>query len=94
MDCGPYTDKSGLYGRLLKELDEALAFLNDCNISVHSKERDSTLISKQVRTLSYVKNPGKTVLLLFFFALCVTLLKPKLASLEYLSKKTSDFCTH
>ncbi|XP_068874283.1 endoribonuclease Dicer isoform X3 [Aphelocoma coerulescens] len=48
VDCGPYTDKSGLYGRLLKELDEALAFLNDCNISVHSKERDSTLISKQV----------------------------------------------
>ncbi|NXT55007.1 DICER Endoribonuclease, partial [Pluvianellus socialis] len=48
VDCGPYTDKSGLYGRLLKELDEALAFLNDCNISVHSKERDSTLISKQI----------------------------------------------
>ncbi|KAM6273803.1 endoribonuclease Dicer isoform 2-T5 [Porphyrio hochstetteri] len=48
VDCGPYTDKSGLYGRLLKEVDEALAFLNDCNISVHSKERDSTLISKQI----------------------------------------------
>uniref|UniRef100_A0A8C4XSP6 ribonuclease III n=1 Tax=Falco tinnunculus TaxID=100819 RepID=A0A8C4XSP6_FALTI len=48
VDCGPYTDKSGLYGRLLKELDEALTFLNDCNISVHSKERDSTLISKQI----------------------------------------------
>uniref|UniRef100_A0A8B9SQG8 ribonuclease III n=1 Tax=Anas platyrhynchos TaxID=8839 RepID=A0A8B9SQG8_ANAPL len=48
VDCGPYTDKSGLYGRLLKELDEALHFLNDCNISVHSKERDSTLISKQI----------------------------------------------
>uniref|UniRef100_A0A8C8RTW7 ribonuclease III n=1 Tax=Pelusios castaneus TaxID=367368 RepID=A0A8C8RTW7_9SAUR len=47
VDCGPYTDKSGLYERLLKELDEALNFLNDCNISVHSKERDSTLISKQ-----------------------------------------------
>ncbi|KFP33679.1 Endoribonuclease Dicer, partial [Colius striatus] len=50
VDCGPYTDKSGLYGRLLKELDEALSFLNDCNISVHSKERDSTLISKQILT--------------------------------------------
>uniref|UniRef100_A0A8D0ENA9 ribonuclease III n=1 Tax=Strix occidentalis caurina TaxID=311401 RepID=A0A8D0ENA9_STROC len=49
VDCGPYTDKSGLYGRLLKELDEALAFLNDCNISVHSKERDSTLISKLIK---------------------------------------------
>uniref|UniRef100_A0A8B9EDI0 ribonuclease III n=1 Tax=Anser cygnoides TaxID=8845 RepID=A0A8B9EDI0_ANSCY len=48
VDCGPYTDKSGLYGRLLKELDEALHFLNDCNVSVHSKERDSTLISKQI----------------------------------------------
>ncbi|XP_068004951.1 endoribonuclease Dicer isoform X2 [Melanerpes formicivorus] len=48
VDCGPYTDKSGLYGRLLKELDEALTFLNDCNISVQSKERDSTLISKQI----------------------------------------------
>uniref|UniRef100_A0A8C6IQJ3 ribonuclease III n=1 Tax=Melopsittacus undulatus TaxID=13146 RepID=A0A8C6IQJ3_MELUD len=49
VDCGPYTDKSGLYGRLLKELDEALIFLNDCNISVHSKERDSTLISKLIK---------------------------------------------
>ncbi|XP_054256042.1 endoribonuclease Dicer isoform X3 [Indicator indicator] len=59
VDCGPYTDKSGLYGRLLKELDEALTFLNDCNISVHSKERDSTLISKQVRTLRLIKEAGK-----------------------------------
>uniref|UniRef100_A0A8C6Z5R3 ribonuclease III n=1 Tax=Nothoprocta perdicaria TaxID=30464 RepID=A0A8C6Z5R3_NOTPE len=49
VDCGPYTDKSGLYGGLLKELDEALTFLNDCNISVHSKERDSTLISKLIK---------------------------------------------
>nr|AHN52395.1 ribonuclease type III dicer1-b [Anser cygnoides] len=54
VDCGPYTDKSGLYGRLLKELDEALHFLNDCNVSVHSKERDSTLISKQL-----IKEAGK-----------------------------------
>ncbi|KAM9645549.1 endoribonuclease Dicer isoform 3-T7 [Trichechus inunguis] len=30
------------------ELEEALNFINDCNISVHSKERDSTLISKQI----------------------------------------------
>jgi endoribonuclease Dicer len=48
VDCGPFTDRSGLYERLLKELEEALDFINDCNISVHSKERDSTLISKQV----------------------------------------------
>lgn len=76
----------------MKEVDEALAFLNDCNISVHSKERDSTLISKQVRTLSYVKNLGIEILLLFFFAMYVTLMKlHKLASLEYLSKKTTDF---
>ncbi|NXW00651.1 DICER Endoribonuclease, partial [Fregetta grallaria] len=64
VDCGPYTDKSGLYGRLLKELDEALTFLNDCNISVHSKERDSTLISKQVR--HYVKNLGNRSLTTVF----------------------------
>ncbi|EPY81605.1 hypothetical protein CB1_000726074 [Camelus ferus] len=48
VDCGPFTDRSGLYERLLMELEEALNFINDCNISVHSKERDSTLISKQV----------------------------------------------
>ncbi|KAH0620387.1 hypothetical protein JD844_020785 [Phrynosoma platyrhinos] len=48
VDCGPYTDKSGLYERLLIELDDALSFLNDCNISVHCRERDSTLISKQI----------------------------------------------
>ncbi|XP_028926941.1 endoribonuclease Dicer [Ornithorhynchus anatinus] len=48
VDCGPYADKSGLYEILLKELDEALNFLNDCNITVLSKERDSTLISKQI----------------------------------------------
>lgn len=41
-------DRSGLYERLLMELEEALNFVNDCNISAHSKERDSTLISKQV----------------------------------------------
>ncbi|XP_059039002.1 endoribonuclease Dicer [Mustela lutreola] len=48
VDCGPFTDRSGLYGRLLVELEEALNFINDCNVSVHSKERDSTLISKQI----------------------------------------------
>uniref|UniRef100_A0A6J0V589 ribonuclease III n=2 Tax=Pogona vitticeps TaxID=103695 RepID=A0A6J0V589_9SAUR len=48
VDCGPYTDKSGLYERLLMELDDALSFLNDCNISVQCRERDSTLISKQI----------------------------------------------
>uniref|UniRef100_A0A8C9JJX2 Endoribonuclease Dicer n=1 Tax=Panthera tigris altaica TaxID=74533 RepID=A0A8C9JJX2_PANTA len=48
VDCGPFTDRSGLYGRLLLELEEALNFINDCNISVRSKERDSTSISKQI----------------------------------------------
>ncbi|XP_035869582.1 endoribonuclease Dicer isoform X3 [Phyllostomus discolor] len=48
VDCGPFVDRSGLYERLLMELEEALNFINDCNISVHSKERDSTLISKQI----------------------------------------------
>ncbi|KAL7992656.1 hypothetical protein Chor_016912 [Crotalus horridus] len=48
VDCGPYSDKSGLYERLLTELDDALSFLNDCNITVHCRERDSILISKQI----------------------------------------------
>ncbi|KAM4690395.1 endoribonuclease Dicer [Rhinophrynus dorsalis] len=48
LDCGPYLDKSGLYRRLLSELDEALHFLGDCNISTLTKERDSTSISKQI----------------------------------------------
>ncbi|CAK6431767.1 unnamed protein product [Pipistrellus nathusii] len=48
VDCGPFVDRSGLYERLLMELQEALDFVNDCNISAHSKERDSTLISKQI----------------------------------------------
>lgn len=50
MDCGPFTDRSGLYDRLLVELEEALGFINDCNLPVHSKEGDSTLISRQVST--------------------------------------------
>ncbi|KAG8449111.1 hypothetical protein GDO86_015967 [Hymenochirus boettgeri] len=48
LDCGSYIDRSGLYQRLLNELDEALNFLADCNIPTHSKERDSTIISKQI----------------------------------------------
>ncbi|XP_039993998.1 endoribonuclease Dicer isoform X1 [Xiphias gladius] len=48
LDCGPYVDKSGLSSRLQVELDEALHFLNDCNISVAKEERDPTFISKQV----------------------------------------------
>ncbi|KAM5129321.1 endoribonuclease Dicer [Mantella aurantiaca] len=48
LDCGPYHDKSGLYQRLLSELEEALHFLDDCNIPIQSKERDSTAISKQI----------------------------------------------
>ncbi|XP_053331205.1 endoribonuclease Dicer [Spea bombifrons] len=48
LDCGTYLDKSGLHRRLLGELEEALHFLDDCNIPTHSKERDSTSISKQI----------------------------------------------
>ncbi|XP_056151724.1 endoribonuclease Dicer isoform X1 [Lampris incognitus] len=48
VDCGPYLDKSGLSGRLLGELNEALDFLHDCNIPVTREDRDPTFISKQV----------------------------------------------
>ncbi|XP_026211512.1 endoribonuclease Dicer isoform X2 [Anabas testudineus] len=48
LDCGPYIDKSGLSFRLQAELDEALHFLNDCNICVAREDRDPTFISKQV----------------------------------------------
>lgn len=48
LDCGPYVDKSGLSSRLQVELDEAINFLNDCNISVAREDRDATFISKQV----------------------------------------------
>lgn len=48
LDCGPYVDKSGLSSRLQAELDEALTFLNDCNIPVTREDRDPTFISKQV----------------------------------------------
>ncbi|KAG5857788.1 hypothetical protein ANANG_G00023100 [Anguilla anguilla] len=48
LDCGPYLDKSGLCERLLNELDEALRFLNDCNVSAQREDRDPTFISKQV----------------------------------------------
>uniref|UniRef100_A0AAR2JDF8 ribonuclease III n=1 Tax=Pygocentrus nattereri TaxID=42514 RepID=A0AAR2JDF8_PYGNA len=47
LDCGPYQDKSGLSERLLSELNEALHFLNDCNLSAHREDRDPTYISKQ-----------------------------------------------
>uniref|UniRef100_A0A8D3E7D4 ribonuclease III n=1 Tax=Scophthalmus maximus TaxID=52904 RepID=A0A8D3E7D4_SCOMX len=48
LDCGPYVDKSGLSSHLLEELDDALHFLNDCNISAAREDRDPTFISKQV----------------------------------------------
>ncbi|XP_063296113.1 endoribonuclease Dicer [Pelobates fuscus] len=48
LDCGRFLDKSGLYENLLAQLDEALQFLDDCSIPTNSKERDSTLISKQI----------------------------------------------
>ncbi|XP_069576855.1 endoribonuclease Dicer [Brachyistius frenatus] len=48
LDCGPYVDKSGLSSRLQAELDEALHFLHDCQISAAREDRDPTFISKQV----------------------------------------------
>uniref|UniRef100_A0A3P9LJJ7 ribonuclease III n=1 Tax=Oryzias latipes TaxID=8090 RepID=A0A3P9LJJ7_ORYLA len=48
LDCGPYMDKSGLSSRLQAELEEALLFLNDCNISASREDRDPTFISKQI----------------------------------------------
>ncbi|XP_043930553.1 endoribonuclease Dicer [Protopterus annectens] len=50
LDCGPYVDKSGLYDTLLYELDEALNFLNDCNVPAHPDDRSPMLISKQILT--------------------------------------------
>uniref|UniRef100_A0A8C7MGP6 ribonuclease III n=1 Tax=Oncorhynchus kisutch TaxID=8019 RepID=A0A8C7MGP6_ONCKI len=61
LDCGPYLDKSGLSECLLSELDEALHFLNDCNLSVPREDRDPTFITKQVlrdcRTVLLVLGP-------------------------------------
>ncbi|XP_027015698.2 endoribonuclease Dicer [Tachysurus fulvidraco] len=48
LDCGPYLDNSGLSERLLNELDDALHFLNDYNLTAHREDRDPTYISKQV----------------------------------------------
>ncbi|XP_008294508.1 endoribonuclease Dicer [Stegastes partitus] len=48
LDCGPYVDKSGLSSCLQAELDDALHFLNDCNMSAAREDRDPTFISKQV----------------------------------------------
>ncbi|XP_061551419.1 endoribonuclease Dicer isoform X2 [Phycodurus eques] len=48
LDCGPYLDKSGLSSRLQVELEEALDFLNDCNIAVAKEDRGPTIISCQV----------------------------------------------
>ncbi|XP_014865745.1 PREDICTED: endoribonuclease Dicer [Poecilia mexicana] len=48
LDCGPYVDRSGLSSRLQAELDEALLFLNDCNIPFSREDRDPTFISKQI----------------------------------------------
>ncbi|XP_058470641.1 endoribonuclease Dicer [Solea solea] len=48
LDCGPYVDKSGLSSQLQLELDEALHFLNDCNIPVTREDRDPAFISKQI----------------------------------------------
>uniref|UniRef100_A0A8C5FNE5 ribonuclease III n=1 Tax=Gadus morhua TaxID=8049 RepID=A0A8C5FNE5_GADMO len=48
LDCSPYLDKSGLSARLQSELEEALHFLNDCNIPSAREDRDPTFISRQI----------------------------------------------
>ncbi|XP_034050915.1 endoribonuclease Dicer [Thalassophryne amazonica] len=48
LDCGRLADQSGLTSCLQAELDEALHFLRDCNLSAAREERDPTYISKQV----------------------------------------------
>ncbi|XP_077476577.1 endoribonuclease Dicer isoform X2 [Stigmatopora argus] len=48
LDCGPYLDKKGLAARLQVELDEALNFLNDYNISIAREDKGPTVISRQV----------------------------------------------
>ncbi|XP_077586658.1 endoribonuclease Dicer isoform X3 [Stigmatopora nigra] len=48
LDCGPYLDNRGLAARLKVELDEALNFLNDCNMSIATEDIGPTVISRQV----------------------------------------------
>lgn len=48
LDCGPYRDRSGLSSSLHSELNQALHFLNDCNLAGLRADRDPTFISKQV----------------------------------------------
>ncbi|XP_057715844.1 endoribonuclease Dicer isoform X2 [Corythoichthys intestinalis] len=48
LDCGPYLDKNGLSSRLQVELDEALDFLNECNISIAREDKGPTVISRQI----------------------------------------------
>ena len=52
LDCSPYLDKSGLSARLQSELEEALHFLNDCNIPSAREDRDPTFISRQVNKIA------------------------------------------
>lgn len=49
LDCGPYRDRSGLSSSLHSELNQAIHFLNDCNLMGVRADRDPTFISKQVR---------------------------------------------
>uniref|UniRef100_A0AAQ5YPE5 ribonuclease III n=1 Tax=Amphiprion ocellaris TaxID=80972 RepID=A0AAQ5YPE5_AMPOC len=49
LDCGPYVDKSGLSSCLQAELDDALHFLNDCNIPAAREDRDPTFISNLIK---------------------------------------------
>lgn len=70
LDCGPYVDKSGLCSRLQAELDEALRFLNDCNISVAREDHNPTFISKQVS----LRFTGLAHLCFGFVSVCVAVL--------------------
>uniref|UniRef100_A0A8C5CQ26 ribonuclease III n=1 Tax=Gadus morhua TaxID=8049 RepID=A0A8C5CQ26_GADMO len=57
LDCSPYLDKSGLSARLQSELEEALHFLNDCNIPSAREDRDPTFISRQVNKIAGKQDP-------------------------------------
>lgn len=80
LDCGPYVDKSGLSSRLQVELDEALHFLNDCNISVAKEERDPTFISKQVRGIYHSVHTLRYISLINVYRLHHAISEPCLVS--------------
>lgn len=74
LDCGVYQDNSGLSERLLNELDDALHFLNDYNLSAHREDRDPTYISKQVLLSLYLmaKSLHSTYIHVLNVCMCTT----------------------